>query len=144
MNKKMLLLFGVLLGVLFILPILVQVVRIMNEPAYVAETPPDPTAPPLLNAENLVGTAWTVKTPELPVAVTITLNAGGQAVATVPGIIAALARQQIGTDTLVGTWHVNGAKLEASMTVKDKTHTVACDIIGDKLYHEGAAIRRVF
>lgn len=100
-------------------------------------------APPLLNATNLSGTAWEVKTKEMPVAVTINLNPGGQAVATVPPAFAAIAKQMIGTDTLMGTWSVNGAKLIASVTVKDKTQTVDCDIIGDKLYYKDKEIKRV-
>ena len=41
-------------------------------------------APPLLNVGNLTGTSWQVKTPEIPIAVVITLNAGGQAIASLP------------------------------------------------------------
>jgi hypothetical protein len=102
-----------------------------------------PPAPPLLNSSNLVGTAWEVKTDDIPVAVTIHMNAGGQAVATVPPMFAPLARGYLGTDTLTGTWSVSGAKLTASVTVKDKTETVDCDIIGDRVFFKDIEVKRV-
>ena len=91
-------------------------------------------APPLLNTGNLTGTAWQVKTPEIPVAVTIALNPGGQAVATIPPAMATIAIQMIGTDTLTGTWSVDGAKLKASVMFKGEEKKVNCEIIGDKIY----------
>lgn len=100
-------------------------------------------AAPLLNTENLTGTAWEVKTKELPVAVTIQLNPGGQAVATVPPAFSGIAKQMIGTDTLVGTWTASGSNLTATVQVKNDTHRVTCQIVGDKIMYEGKEVKRV-
>jgi hypothetical protein len=113
----------------------------MQEEASKPGTKPPP-APPLLNESNLTGTAWIVRHPQIPCPVTIRLNPGGQAVASVPPEFAPLARQFIGTDTLVGTWRVDGAKLIASVDFQGKTHTVECEIIGDKIYYGDKEIQR--
>jgi hypothetical protein len=102
-----------------------------------------PKAPPLLNTANLTGTAWQVKPEGVPVAVTIQLNPGGQAVATVPPMFAQMAKQMIGTDTLTGTWKAEGAVLTASVNFKGEMKTVNCDIIGDKIYMKDQEITRV-
>lgn len=99
-------------------------------------------APPLLNESNLVGTSWIVKHPSIPAPVTITLNAGGQAVATVPPELRAIAIQMLGTDHLVGNWSVNGGKLIASVNFQGQTHKVECDIYGDKIYFQDKEIKR--
>lgn len=95
-------------------------------------------APPLLNVGNLTGTSWQVKTPEIPIAVVITLNAGGQAIASLPAstppMMVEMAKKMAGSDTFTGTWTVEGAKLVASVTFQGKEKKVSCDIIGDKIY----------
>ena len=144
MNTKVLIIFFALLAVFLLLPVVAQVIKGGGSTPPVTLDPNAPKAPPLLNESNLVGTGWSVKTPEMPLAVTITLNAGGQAVATVPAVFAALARQQLGTDTLTGTWRAQGDKLTATVEVKGQTHSVDCDIVGDKLYYEGREIKRMF
>ena len=76
-------------------------------------------------------------------AVTITLNSGGQAVATVPAMFAPIARQMIGTDTLIGNWRVDGAKLVASVEFQGKKHEIACDIIGERIFAGDIEIKKV-
>jgi len=114
----------------------------MSEEDTTPAGPKPPPSPPLLNESNLVGTAWVVKHPQIPVAVTITLNSGGQAVATVPPEFSALAVQMIGTDRLTGSWSVNGAKLTASVDFRGQKHTVDCDIIGDRIFFQDREIKR--
>lgn len=96
-----------------------------------------------LTATSLVGTSWSVKTPDIPVAVMITLNPNNQAVATVPGAMSVMARQMLGTDVLVGVWNVEGDKLKATVSFKGKNYEVLCDIQGNKLIYKGAEIRRI-
>lgn len=143
MNKKILIIFFVVLGIILGVPILNIVKGIIllqmaqsqaQEEANTPGTKPPP-APPLLNESNLSGTAWIVRHPSIPCPVTIRLNPGGQAIATVPPEFAMLARQFLGTDSLVGTWRVEGAKLIASVEFQGKTHSVECEIIGDKIYY---------
>ncbi len=145
MNKNILIGFFVLLALFLLLPVIAQLVRTASGGG--AEMggppPPGPKAEPLLNATNLTGTAWNVKTPEMPIAVTVTLNSGGQAVATVPALFAPIARQQLGTDTLTGNWSVQGSKLIASVTFQGKGFQVECDIIGDKIYYNNKEIPRI-
>ncbi len=94
----------------------------MQEEASKPGTKPPP-APPLLNESNLTGTSWIVKHKDLPCPVIIRLNAGGQAVASVPPEFSMLARQFLGTDTIMGTWRVDGEKLFASVDFRGKTYT---------------------
>lgn len=148
MNKKILIIFFVVLFLIIGVPLLAAlkpIIMYQLSTSSVEETksaPKPPPAPPLLNEANLVGTAWVVKHPSIPCPVTIRLNAGGQAVASVPPEFAPLARQFIGTDTLVGRWSVAGAKLIASVDFQGKTHSVECEIIGDKIYYQDKEIQR--
>ncbi|MGI6139432.1 MAG: hypothetical protein ACOYI9_10390 [Candidatus Hydrogenedentales bacterium] len=144
MNVKLLIGFLVVVLLVFVLPIVVGVVRATTAGGEMGGPPPaGPKAAPLLDAGNLAGSVWNVKTPEIPIAITITLNAGGQAVATVPPMFSALAKSQIGTDRLTGSWSVQGDKLKASVEFQGKRFEVDCDIIGDKLYYDNREIPRV-
>jgi len=151
-NKKILGIFFLILFLVIGVPFLAVIkniimVQMMMNSADTKEEASGPTtkpkpAPPLLNESNLVGTSWIVKHPSIPAPVTITLNAGGQAVATVPPELRALAIQMLGTDHLVGNWQVNGGKLIASINFQGKTHSVECDIYGDKIYFQDKEIKR--
>lgn len=144
MNKTVLIVFIVLLALFLLLPIVSQVVRSSGSGGELGGAPPPgPKAAPLLNATNLVGSAWNVKTPEMPIAVTITLNNGGQAVATVPPLFSKIAKMKIGTDTLTGNWSVQGDKLLAKVEFQGKAFEVSCDIIGDKIYYNNQEIKRI-
>jgi hypothetical protein len=105
--------------------------------------PPQPAAaPPLLDAASLTGSVWKVKTGDLPVALDLALNAGGQAVASVPGPLAMIAKQKIGSDTFTGTWSVEGATLNCSFQVGDKTQSFKAEIIGDKIYMDEKGVKK--
>lgn len=143
MNKKLLIGFGVGLAVLIVFPIVAGLAAGGGSTASDKPVERPPAEPPKWNTGNLINTAWEVKTKDLPVAVTISLGAGGQAVATVPPMFAPIARQMIGTDTLKGTWKVDGAKLIAAVEFQGKNHEVACDIIGERIFHGDIEIKRV-
>lgn len=149
MNKKILGIFFLIVFLVVGVPFLAVIKNIIvlqmamsseEEPAQPGNKPTP--APPLLNESNLVGTSWVVKHPSIPAPVTITLNSGGQAVATVPPELRALAIQMLGTDRLVGRWSVNGPKLIASVDFQGQTHTVECDIYGDKIYFQDKEIKK--
>ncbi|NLN93405.1 MAG: hypothetical protein GX130_08880 [Candidatus Hydrogenedens sp.] len=142
MNKKILIGFAVFLVIFLVLPLVLSVARGANG-SETSARPTGPAEPPKWNAENLVGTAWSVKTPDIPVAVTINLGPGGQASATAPAMLAPIVKAHLGTDTIMGTWRVEGAKLIASVDLKGKTTTVACDILGDRIFYQDKEIKRV-
>lgn len=96
------------------------------------------SAPPLLNAGNLVGSVWAVSGSGIPGTVEIECQANGVAIARHP-----MAKLLTGQDTITGTWKVEGAVLTATVTAMGKTENVKCDIIGDKLYHKGEEIKRL-
>jgi hypothetical protein len=143
MNKTVLIVFIVLLAIFLLLPIVAQVIRSTSGGEMGGPPPAGPKAAPLLNETNLVGSVWNVKTPEMPIAVSITLGSGGQAVAKVPALFSQIAIQKIGTDTLTGNWSVQGDKLLAKVEFQGKGYEVACDIIGDKIYYQDREIKRV-
>lgn len=141
MNKNLLIGFAIFLVIFLALPLVLSAVRGGGSQASVRPT--GPAEAPKWNTENLVGTAWSVKTPDIPVAVTINLGPGGQATATAPAVLAPIVKAHLGTDTITGTWRVEGAQLIASVDLKGKTTTVACDILGDRIFYQDKEIKRV-
>lgn len=109
-------------------PIGLQVAR-MAGPAPTVEMP-KVLDPPLLNADNLPGTVWEVE-PQRGIKVVVTMNAGGTAVAVATN---PLVRKLVGTDTLPGSWSVDGAKLKVSTTFQGKNYASDLTISGNNLY----------
>lgn len=147
MNKKILAGFGLCLVALLVLPVVAQMYRATREAPRIDENTlaaMKEQESPRLSEQNLVGTGWRVKTPDIPVAVTIRLYADGRAVATVPPALAAVARQMLGVDTLNGSWSVQGAQVIASVEHQGKQYTVVCDIVGDRLFYQNTEIVREF
>lgn len=145
MNKKVLIVFFVLVAVFLLLPLVSNVLRSSSAPSKTSTlSAAGQKVPSKLNETNLVNTAWKIKTKEMPIEVTITLQPGGQAVATVPPLFSAIARQKLGTDTIRGTWSAQGDKVIAKVQVGNNEHTVSCDIIGDKLSYQGKELTRVY
>ncbi len=143
MNKQLLIGFGVVLAVIVLgVPVLSQVKKESGGGSSAqSSSGPAPavgSVPPALNASNLSGTVWEVKVQGFPIQVT--LNAGGSAVAHTDSFI---VKKMAGTDTLHGNWSVNGAKVTATIQIKDKTESINIDIIGDKLYYDGQEIKRI-
>ena len=136
MNMKLLVGFIVVLLILLALPILATLSGGGGAPT--GPAPAVGSAPPLLNTANLTNTQWEIRVKGIPIQ--FQLNAGGQAIAHTDSFI---VKQLAGTDTLAGNWRVEGAKLHVGTMFKGKEEKTACDIIGDKIYHEGQEIKRL-
>lgn len=132
MNKTVLIVIGVVVALLLALPALSALksgagtatapsASVGEAPAAEASKPAVAVQPPLLNAGNLVGSAWSVQ------GITINLGAGGVASAQTP----------IGP--VQGTWTVEGANL----TVKAMGRTAVGQISGDQILIDGQPIQRV-
>lgn len=138
MNKGLIIGFGIVLAVILSYPFVIQMggnqpggARPAAKPA--ASAPPAPASapaaapaaapqPPLLNAQNLVGTAWNVQ------GFTVELLAGG---------VAQAAGTPLGT--IRGNWSVSGS----TFTVQAMGRTVNAVISGDQILHDGKPIARV-
>ncbi len=131
MDKKPLLIGGAVIVVFLVLPIVMQAVQMAGPPPAVAA--PTTLEPPLLNAQNLVGSMWEVE-PRKGVKVSVTLNSGGTATAFTAN---PLVKQLAGTDTLSGTWSVDGAALNVSTHFQGKDLSTKLTISGDKVYADG-------
>ena len=127
-NKKVWIGAAVALVLFLGFPIGMQVARMTGPAPKIAM--PEKLDPPLLNAKNLPGTVWEVE-PQKGIKVVVTMNAGGTAVAVATN---PLVRQLVGTDTMSGSWSVNGAKLNVSTVFQGKSYTTDLTISGDKLY----------
>jgi len=101
--------------------------------------PKPPDIPPSLDEASLTGTVWEVE-PKPGIKIKVALNPGGQVVATTDSF---LVKQYAGTDTLTGTWQVNGAKLHVATQFKGKDVETNLVIAGDKLYADGVPIPRI-
>lgn len=136
MNKGLLIGFGIVLAVILSYPFVMQMSANQGGGARPAATGSAPTAgqsapapapaaapqPPLLNAQNLVGTAWNVQ------GFTVELQSGG---------VAQAAGTPLGT--IRGTWSVSGS----TFTVQAMGRTVTAQISGDQILHDGKPIARV-
>lgn len=137
----------VLLGVVLALPVWAPLLKQGNAPGAPpgsaqpedAGKPTPPDIAPLLDEASLTGSVWEVE-PKPGVKIQVTLNAGGQAVAKTDSF---LVKQFAGTDTLTGTWKVDGAKLHVATNFKGKDVETDLVIAGDKIYAEGKPIPRI-
>ena len=94
---------------------------------------PAKLGPPLLNKTNLTGSIWEVSVQGIPV--NVTLEADGKATASSDNmLVRQLAKAQIGSETLSGTWDVDGAKLTVKTKIKNKEQTTDLVIRGDQIY----------
>ncbi len=131
MDKKPLLIGGAVIIVFLALPIVMQAVQMAGPPPTVEK--PATLDPPLLNAQNLPGSVWEVE-PRKGVKVSVTLNAGGTATAFTSN---PLVKQFAGTDTLSGSWSVDGAALNVSTNFQGKDVSTKLTISGDKVFADG-------
>ncbi len=83
-----------------------------------------------MTAQDLVGTAWQVNTPEGQVQ--IQLQGGGNATASHPML-----------GTIPGKWQVQGNRVTATVSVMGQSHTISCQIRGNQLIYEGKPVRRL-
>ncbi len=103
-------------------------------------TPSVPTSPPPQSQYQIpvipqgppdfTGTAWNVPTPYG--VVQVSLNPGGQAVASHPMV-----------GTITGNWRVQGNKLVATVSFMGQTQTVSADICGNTLCFNGQPLQRI-
>jgi hypothetical protein len=139
---------GPIIVVLAVIAVAPLIMNKMNSPAKEAATsaapaaPQPAAAPPLLDAAKLANSAWKVTVKGVPVPVDLALNAGGQAVVSVGGPLAAVAKAQYGADSFTGTWSVDGATLNFSFTLGKDTKTMKAEIIGDKIYTEDKGVKK--
>jgi hypothetical protein len=103
---------------------------------------PEKLDPPLLNKENLTGTKWEVTVQGFKV--NVALEPDGKATASSDNmLVRQIAKSQLGSETISGSWDVDGAKLSVKTKVKDKEHSTDLVISGDKIYSkEGVPIVR--
>jgi hypothetical protein len=88
-----------------------------------------PSAPPLLNAQNLLNTAWAMEASGVGT-VTVELQANG------------VASASTGLLHITGTWSVSGASLTISTSVP-VAKTFTCQISGDQVYLQGRPAKRL-
>lgn len=89
------------------------------------QAPVVPQGPP-----DFTGTAWSIPTPYG--VVQVSLNPGGQAVASHPMV-----------GTITGNWRVQGNKIVATVSFMGQTQTVAADICGNTLCYNGQPLQRL-
>ncbi len=101
-------------------------------PAPVQPAPQVQYQPPVIQQQPLdfTGTAWNV--PTSYGIIQVSLNPGGRAVATHPMV-----------GSVAGTWRRQGNRIIVSASIMRKTQTFAADICGNTLCFNGRAIQRV-
>ena len=99
---------------------------------------PVATSAPALDANSLINTQWSIKIEGVPVPLTVSFLANGVLQAQSP-----MLKALVGTDTVGGTWAVNGANLNISATAGDKTVSETAIISGDQILVKGSPARRL-
>lgn len=89
-------------------------------------------APPVIpqGPPDFTGTAWSIPTPYG--VVQVSLNPGGQAVASHPMV-----------GTITGNWRIQGNKIIATVSFMGQTQTVSADICGNTLCYNGQPLQRL-
>lgn len=95
-----------------------------------------PAAAPALTADALANTRWSLKIQGIPV--TVAFLPGGKATATAP-ILKAVA----GSETVEGTWAINGATLTLTAMAKGESQTGTFQISGDQILVDGQPAQRL-
>jgi hypothetical protein len=143
MDKKVIIAIVVIAVAALAIPLLSKVAS--NQPAApagkaatdkAAPTAAAPTAAPALNADTLANTKWSLKIKGIPV--TVSFMAGGKATASAP-ILKALA----GSETVEGTWTVEGANLTLTAMAKGQAQTGKFQISGDQILVDGQPAQRL-
>jgi len=97
---------------------------------------PVATAAPALDANSLTNSVWLMKVDK--VTLTVTFLPGGALQAQSP-----MLKVLVGTDTVGGTWTVNGANLNITATAGDKTVSETAVISGDQILVKGNPAKRL-
>ncbi len=85
--------------------------------------------PPYWNNSNFAGTRWEVRIRNIPVQVQF--NAGGQAIAHTDN---AMVKMMAGTDTLPGTWNIDGSTLTLTASFQGKDMKTTATISGRQIF----------
>lgn len=109
-----------------------------SDAAPAADAAPAPTAAPGYDAASLTNTQWSIKIEGVPVPLTVTFLANGVLQAQSP-----MLRAVVGSDTVGGTWSVNGANLNIAATAGSKTVSETAVISGDQILLKGKPAQRL-
>ena len=140
MNTKVLIAVAVLLVVLLLLPVAVTAARAAGLLPDTRQKVAIPNLPPELDTRILENTIWEIE-PQRGIRVQVTLKPGGEAIAWSGN---PLVKQLAGTDTLSGTWRVEGNKLIVGTVFRGKTYQTDLVIAGKGIYaREGIPINRI-
>ncbi len=149
MDNKLLIGFAVFLAAFLLFPFVMQTLR--EDSTTAAPTPENqqedsvrdpyrsniPDIPPLLNAQNLVGTEWQFTVEGYTIKVTIADN--GVCYATHP-----LMRSLMGIDYFEGRWRIDGDRVYVEARFGDQHFEENLYIAGNNLYtRRGEQIRRL-
>jgi len=97
---------------------------------------PAPTAAPALDSNSLMNTVWSMRVDK--VTLTVTFLPGGALQAQSP-----MLKALIGTDTVGGSWAVNGANLNITAVAGDQQVSETAVISGDQILVKGTPAKRI-
>jgi len=98
--------------------------------------PSAPTAAPALDANSLTNSQWSMRVDKITLTVTFLPNGVLQAQSP-------LLKALVGTDTVGGTWAVNGANLNITATAGGQNVSETAIISGDQIIVKGTPARRL-
>lgn len=136
MNKSVIIAIVVIAALVVGVPLIGKVMQSSSGSSSSGSEAPVPTAPPGLDATSLTNTQWSVKMEGRAINVTFLPNGVLQAQSPLLKLVA-------GTDTVSGTWAVNGADLDITAAVGDKTVSEKLTISGDQILVKGSPAQRL-
>lgn len=143
MDNRLLIGFSVFLALFLAFPFIAQFMREDNatEANQAAPdrarnaAPPIPSEPPLLNAQNVVGTEWQVEAEGFILRITVAPN--GVLYATHP-----LMKSMTGLDYVEGRWRIEYDKLYVQAQLGTQYFNEVLDIRGYNLYSGSSQVKR--
>ncbi|HUW59669.1 MAG TPA: hypothetical protein VMZ06_01585 [Candidatus Bathyarchaeia archaeon] len=101
-----------------------------------SDAAPAATTAPALDANSLTNSQWSMKVDKVTLTVTFLPNGVLQAQSPMLKVL-------VGTDTVGGTWAVNGANLNITATAGDQTVSETAIISGDQILVKGNPAKRL-
>jgi cytoskeletal protein RodZ len=143
MNKTVVVAIVVIAAIVVGVPLAAKVMQSSESSSESGDTAPSadaaapaPTLPPALDANSLTNTQWSIKVDKISLTVTFLPNGVLQAQSPMLKIVA-------GTDTVGGTWTVDGANLNITATAGDKSVSETGIISGDQIIIKGSPAKRL-
>lgn len=145
MNKSVIVAIVVIAAIVVGVPLIGKVMQSSNSSSGSADSgaagadsaaAPAATAAPALDANSLTNTQWSMKIQK--VSLTVTFLPNGVLQAQSP-----MLKALVGTDTVGGTWAVDGANLNISATAGDRTVAETAVISGDQIIVKGSPAKRL-